>query len=177
MSAHDNASTALDRIRKHLGGSGPTPQPWLIRLENELETICSTHCASDDDLQAILDEAPILIRGRRCRTCGHGEMLAADIDAYGAARSIRGEIVHALAADGAKRFVAQALAGTLPGAEQAGTAMRDALVRRDIAIIDNGVPPATCQCCNGDDVVDYCWKLDDTGHVAPGTGVPLKDAG
>ncbi len=176
MSAHDNASTALDRIRKHIGASGPTPQPWLICLENDLETICSTHSASDDDLQAILQEAPIVVRGRRCRTCGHGEVPAAGIDAYGAARNIRDEIVHALAADGAERFVAQALAGTLPGAAQAGTTMHEALVRRDIAITGDGVPLATCRSCDGDDVVDYCWKLDDTGHVEPATGVPLKDA-
>ena len=177
MSAHENASTALDRLREHIGASETTPLPWLICLENDLETICSTQCESDDDLQAILDEAPIVVRGRRCRNCGHGEVSAAGLDAYGAARVIRNEVVHALAADGAEWFVAQALAGTLSGADQAGTVMREALVRRDIAITGDGASNKTCPSCSGDDVVDYCWKLDDTGHVAPGTGVSLKDAG
>lgn len=177
MSAHKNASAALSRTREHIGAAGSIPQPWLICLENELETICSTHCAKDCDLQAILDEAPIVVRGRRCRACGHGEVPASGLGAYGAARAVRAELVHALAADGARAFVDQALAGTLPGAEQAGAAMREALVRRDIAITGDGVSIETCPCCNGDDVVDYCWKLDETGQVAPGTGVSLKDAG
>lgn len=177
MSAHGNASTALDRIRKHIGGSASPPTPWLICLENDLEIICATRCTSDDAVQAILDEAPIVVRGRRCRTCGHGEVTVPGLDAYGAARVVRNEIVRALAADGAEWFVAQVLAETHSGAEQAGSAMREALVRRDIVITGDGVSFETCPCCDGDDVVDYRWKLDDAGLVAPGTGVPLKDAG
>lgn len=177
MSAHGNASTALDRLRKHIGGSGVPPTPWMICLENDLETICASRIASDDAIQEILDEAPIVVRGRRCRTCGHGEVPEAGLDAYGAARVVRNEVVHALAADGAEWLVAQLLAGTISGADQAGSAMREALVRRDIAITGAGISLETCPCCDGDEVVDYCWKLDDAGHVAPGIGVPLKDAG
>ena len=32
MSARENASTALDRIREQIGGVGSIPEPWLTRL-------------------------------------------------------------------------------------------------------------------------------------------------
>lgn len=92
---------------------------------------------------------PLTIKGRRCRLCGYGEVTPAAIEAYAAAS----------------------------GTDQAGAMMREAMVRRGIAVAAADDVRERCPSCESDDIVDYCWKLNDSGQVEPATVTPLKETG
>lgn len=95
------------------------------------------------------EDPPATVTGRRCRWCGWGEVTPGAIDAYAAAA----------------------------GTAQAGDLMRDALVRRGIGIAPADETRHRCPSCEADEVVDYAWKLDAEGRVAPATNDSLKEAG
>ena len=50
--------------------------------------------------------------------------------------------------------------------------MREALVRRDVALAGTG--GETCPCCDSEEVVDYFWKLSADGQLEP--AVALREA-
>lgn len=99
------------------------------------------------------DGAPVphgaTVTGRRCRWCGWAEVTPGAISAYAAAA----------------------------GTPQADDLMRDALVRRGIAIAPADETRARCPSCESEEVVDYAWTLDANGQVTPATDSSLKETG
>ena len=144
----------------------------VISLQRDLETIAGMQGGSDVQIQVVLDEKPVVVRGRRCRLCGHGELSDRDLEAYAVARVVRDDLTRSLACDGADTLLAGVLTGTLPDTDHAAGTMREALVRRDIALAGTGGD--TCPCCDGSEVVDYCWKLSADGQLEP--GLALREA-
>jgi hypothetical protein len=160
----------------------PDREAWVNTLLRALCTL-KAQLAGERQVTAAavahcLGEASETLCGGRCLTCGYADVRFRDIDAYVAARVVRGLVPDAVASGVVDGLLRVALLGEAVEADAERVAIGEAIVRCGIEISPRGGPLDHCPSCEGDATIAYRWRMNVAGRLeATRDNVPLRVAG